>query len=475
MWQGLKSTKGDDEMTTTSAQWVHMVGVAGAGMSGIAKVLREQGIRVSGSDLQINSVTRNLEEFGVQVYEGHSSSNLKEGVDLLVISSAIPADNVEVEAARAQNIPVLKRGQMLAAMANAQKGLAVAGAHGKTTTTSMLYTVLVGCGLDPTLIVGGEIQGTQLNARLGKNEYFVVEADESDASFLELRPYVAIVTNIENDHLDFYKSLDRIQDAFCQFLNQVAPDGFVLLYGGDKSIQAIKTDLSSRVVFYGEDSSFDYYLKNWQSCGMGSTFDVYHHQEYLGQTQLSIPGKHNALNALASMAVAIELGQNFNHMQTALKGFPGAKRRFQVMAAVDGKTIVDDYAHHPTEIRATIEGAKEFHQGRLMVVFQPHRYSRTSLLAEEFGESFREADLVIITDIYSAGEKPLAGVSGELVYKAAHDAGANVLYIPTVDRIEEYLLAELRENDLLITMGAGDIWKLGVSLAEKISALNPTA
>jgi UDP-N-acetylmuramate--alanine ligase len=452
-----------------------MVGIAGAGMSGIAKVLREKGVRVSGSDLQINGITSNLENIGVQVYEGHSSSNLKEGVDLLVISSAIPADNVEVQAAKARNIPVLKRGQMLASMANAHQGIAVAGAHGKTTTTSMLYTVLAGCGLDPTLIVGGEIQGTQLNARLGKNDYFVVEADESDASFLDLRPYIAIVTNIENDHLDFYKSLERIQDAFCQFLNQVAPDGFVLLYGGDNSIQTIKSCLSSRILFYGEDSSFDYYLENWQPCGMGSTFDVYHLKEYLGQIALSIPGKHNALNALAAIAVAIELGHDLNDLKSALKSFPGAKRRFQVMSTLNGMTIVDDYAHHPTEIKATIEATRQFHRGRLMVVFQPHRYSRTSLLAEEFGESFREADLVIITDVYSAGEKPLAGVSGELVYKAACAAGCNVLYIPTVDRIEDYLLRELRKQDILITMGAGDIWKLGVSLTERLSALNPKA
>jgi len=458
-------------MIATSEQWVHMVGIAGAGMSGIARVLREKGVRVSGSDLQINGITSNLEKIGVQVYEGHSSSNLKEGVDLLVISSAIPEDNVEVQAAKVRNIPVLKRGQMLAGMVNSHQGLAVAGAHGKTTTTSMLYTVMAGCGLDPTLIVGGEIQGTQLNARLGKNEYFVVEADESDASFLELRPYVAIVTNIENDHLDFYKSLERLQNAFCQFLNQVSPDGFVLLYGGDTCIQTIKGGLSSRMLLYGEDSSFDYYLENWKPYGMGSTFDIYHHQEYLGQIELSIPGKHNALNALAAMAVAIELGQDFNLLKKALKSFPGAKRRFQVMGVADGITIVDDYAHHPTEIKATIEATRQFHRGRLLVVFQPHRYSRTSLLAQEFGESFREADLVIITDIYSAGEKPLAGVSGELVYQAARDAGVNVLYIPTVDRIEEFVLAELREDDLLITMGAGDIWKLGARLAEKLSAL----
>ncbi|MDD4802024.1 MAG: UDP-N-acetylmuramate--L-alanine ligase [Syntrophomonas sp.] len=462
-------------MTTTSAQWVHMVGIAGAGMSGIARVLCEKGVRVSGSDLQVNGVTNILKSLGVQVYQGHSSSNIKEGVDLVVISSAIANDNVEVKEARALNIPVLKRGQMLAAMANEHQCLAVAGAHGKTTTTSMLYTVLAGCGLDPTLIVGGEIQGTQLNARLGQNDYFVVEADESDASFLELKPYIAIVTNIENDHLDFYKSFGRIKDAFCQFLNQVKPDGFVLLYGEDSSIQAIKSNLSCKSLFYGEDNNFDYYLQNWKPHGMGSTFDVFHHQEYLGTIELAIPGKHNAMNALASIALAIELGQDFAHVKEALKSFPGAKRRFQVMAKIADITIVDDYAHHPTEIKATIEAAKQFHQGRLVIVFQPHRYSRTSLLAHEFGESFRQADMVIITDVYSAGEKALDGVSGELVYKAARDAGCNAIYIPMIDKIEDFLEEELGNNDMLITMGAGDIWKLGISLADKISRSNPEA
>jgi len=462
-------------MTAKSGQWVHMVGIAGAGMSGIAKVLREQGITVSGSDLQVNGITSKLEEIGVQVYAGHSSSNLREGVDLLVISSAIPADNVEVQEAIARKIPVLKRGQMLANMVNAHQGLAVAGAHGKTTTTSMLYSALAGCGLDPTLIVGGEIQGTQLNARLGKNEYFVVEADESDASFLKIKPYVAIVTNIENDHLDFYESMDRIQEAFLQFLNQTSPDGFALLYGGDPYIQAIKGDLSVKTLIYGEDSSLDYYFLNWKAHGMGSTFDVYRHNDYIGQLQLSIPGKHNALNALASIAVAMELGQDFDHLKEALKKFPGAKRRFQVVATVDGTTIVDDYAHHPTEIQATIEAARQFHQGRLVVIFQPHRYSRTQLLAEQFGGSFQKADLVLITDIYSAGEKPLANVTGELVYKAALNAGCNAIYIPTIDKIEEFILNDLHDNDLLITMGAGDIWKLGVRLAEKVTASIPVA
>lgn len=462
-------------MTAISGQWVHMVGIAGAGMSGIAKVLREQGARVSGSDLQINGVTDNLRDMGVEVYAGHSSSYLQEGIDLLVISSAIPYDNVEVQAAVARNIPVIKRGQMLARMVNSHQGLAVAGAHGKTTTTSMLYSALAGCGLDPTLIVGGEIQGTQLNARLGQNEYYVVEADESDASFLELKPYVALVTNVENDHLDFYGSMERIQNAFIQFLNQVTPDGFALLYGGDPNIQAMREHITSRTLIYGEDSSCDYYLVNWEPNGMGSSFDVYKPGQYLGNLELSIPGKHNALNALAATAAALELGQDFNRVKEALKQFPGAKRRFQVVAVADGKIIVDDYAHHPTEIKATLEAARQFHKGRLVVVFQPHRYSRTKLLSQQFGASFQQADLVVIMDIYSAGESPMSNITGELIYEAARDAGCSAVYIPTVEKVEEYMLVELQEGDLLITMGAGDVWKLGVKLAAKLNPSIPVA
>jgi UDP-N-acetylmuramate--alanine ligase len=462
-------------MPAKSGPWIHLVGIGGVGMSGIARVLREQGIRVSGSDLHCNDITRELEKIGIEIYEGHSPSHVQEGVDLLVVSSAIPADNAEVRAAIVRNIEVIKRGQMLARMVNAKRGLAVAGAHGKTTTTAMLYAALAGCGLDPTLIVGGEIQGTQLHAKLGQNDYFVVEADESDASFLEIRPYVAIVTNIENDHLDFYKSIERIQDAFRQFLNQIAVGGFALLYGGDPSIQIIKKDVAGRILTYGEDSTCDFYLQNWQPRGMGSDFDVYRHQKQLGKMELSIPGKHNALNALAATAVAIELGQDFEPVKAALKKFPGAKRRFQVVAAFAGITIVDDYAHHPTEIQATIAAARQFHPGRLLVVFQPHRYSRTQLLAGQFGAAFREADQVIITDVYSAGENPLAGVSGELVYRAALDAGCKALYIPSLEESREFIEAQLRTGDLLITMGAGDIWKLGIQIAtKKIPAIPAT-
>ena len=453
-------------MAANTEQWIHMVGIAGAGMSGIARVLKEQGVKVSGSDLQKNGVSSKLEEMGIQIYIGHQSSNIQEGVDLLVISSAIPPGNVEVEAAIKQGIPVLKRGEMLARLANARKGIAIAGAHGKTTTTSMVYTVLESCGIEPTYIVGGELQDSDLNAHLGKGEYFVVEADESDASFLALHPYISIVTNIENDHLDFYKSFDRIQTAFQQFLMQVDPDGFVLLNGADPCIQEISKASAGRVLFYGEDSSFDYYLQNWQAQGMGSVFEAFRAGEYLGQITLSVPGRHNAWNALAALAVAIELGYSFETAADSLTKFHGAKRRFQIMGRIGRNVVVDDYAHHPTEIQATIRAARDVGCERVLVIFQPHRYSRTKLLAEQFAVSFQEADLVIITDIYSAGEKPIECIDSQLIYKLALQAGANVIYIPSQQEIEKFILKEIKNNDLIITMGAGDIWKLGVKLVE---------
>ncbi len=456
-------------MATESRLWVHMVGIAGAGMSGIARVLCEQGIQVSGSDLQTNGITSQLENIGIKVYKGHSASNLEEGVNLVVISSAIPANNIEVQEAEARNIQVIKRGQMLARLVNEYRGLAVAGAHGKTTTTSMLYSALVGCGIDSTFIVGGEIQGTDLHAHLGKTDYFVTEADESDASFLEIKPYAAIVTNVENDHLDFYQSMDRLEAAFQKFLSQVVPNGFALLYGGDVILKRIRQNLSTRILMYGEDDdSLDYFYTNWQPIGMGSSFDFYKGKEFLGQMKLSIPGQHNVLNAVAAAAVALELGQDFHKVANALQDFPGAKRRFQVMAAKNAITIVDDYAHHPTEIRATIRAARQFHQNRLIVVFQPHRYTRTKLLAEQFGDAFREADLVVVTDIYSAGEPPLENITGELVYQAAQESGCNAKYVPDLDSAEEFIKEILAPNDLLITMGAGDVWKIGVRLADRI-------
>lgn len=455
-------------MATMEGQWVHMVGIAGVGMSGIARVLFEEGIKVSGSDLQNNTVTQTLEGLGIAINYGHSPSNIREGVDLVVISSAIPSDNCEVLRARDSNIPVIKRGEMLAQMMNCRKGIAIAGAHGKTTTTSMIYTVLAAGKMDPTFIVGGEILDSHLNARLGTGEYFVAEADESDASFLCLQPYIAVVTNIENDHLDYYKSFERIQSAFKQFVEQVQPDGFTLLYGGDPFASLIKEQISKPIILYGENENYDYSMADWQPRGMGSIFTVLKEGRRLGDIELSVPGRHNALNALAAVAVACECRLEFETIRLALRGFQGTKRRFQVLGEVSGVTVVDDYAHHPTEIKATIDTARNLEVGRIVVIFQPHRYSRTRLLGAQIGQSFAGADLIILTDIYPAGEKPIEGISSEMIYQAAKKAGDNVVYIPDLEKAEDYVVKYMKKDDLLITMGAGDIWMLGMNVVERL-------
>lgn len=457
-------------MAAKSMEWIHMVGIAGAGMSGIAKVLLKQGKKVSGSDLQYSKTIEDLRQQGILTYKGHSSSNMQPGIDLVVYSSAVPLDNEEIKWAMANNIPVLKRGEMLARLVQGKKTIAVAGAHGKTTTTAMVYTILQQCGLDPSFIVGGELQENNANAQLGQGDYFVVEADESDASFLELKPYIAVITNIEDDHLDYYKSVENLKNAFYEFVSQVDCQGLALLYGGDEYNRAIKKRNNTKILLYGEDDSCEYYFKNWLNTGTGSTFDVYHGKDYLGKAEISIPGRHNACNALAAIAIAQENGLPFSDIQAGIKKYRGTKRRFQVIGVNEKFTVVDDYAHHPTEIKATIEAARNYHQtGRIIVVFQPHRYSRTQLLGRELGEAFEKVDKVIISDIYSAGEKPLAGVTGELIYKAAIKKGCPAIYIPDVIEIESHLMADIRENDLIITMGAGDIWKLGLSLLHKAS------
>lgn len=456
-------------MTASSAQWVHMVGIGGAGMSGIAKVLAEQGIKVSGSDLQSSEVTRKLADQGVIVYMGHSSANLKPGVDLVVASSAIPQDNSELAAARQAGIPILKRGQMLAYMVNNMQTIAIAGAHGKTTTTSMVYKALSGAGQDPTFILGGELQGSQLGARLGQSNYAVVEADESDASFLELTPYIAVITNIEDDHLDYYGSTENIRQAFRRYFDRVKAGGLALVCGDDPEVQQLlKDEIATRVVRYGAAENNDYYFTDWEARMMGSHCQVYHQGRHLGSLQLSVPGWHNTLNAMAAVAVVCELGLPYESALRALQEFSGAKRRFHLVGSKNDITVIDDYAHHPTEIAATIAAARHAHQGRLTVIFQPHRFTRTQLMGERLGKSLTGADTVIITDIYSAGEAAIPGVSSQTVYNAACGAEARVYYVPDKEAVVPLVAECSQPGDLIITMGAGDVWKLGKNILEKI-------
>lgn len=456
-------------MPVTPGQWVHMVGIAGAGMSGIARVLVQRGFRVSGSDLQKNAATRKLEELGIQVFTGHSSANIGEGVDLLVVSSAIPENNPELVKAVQMNIPIMKRGQMLAELVNSGRGIAVAGAHGKTTTTSMIFTILENCGFDPTFIVGGELQDSGLNAKQGSSDLAVIEADESDASFLDLRPYIGVVTNVEDDHLDYYKTRRNIEKAFQQYLSGVQPAGFAMINRGIPCIDMITAACPARIVIYGEKPDCDYYLADWEPAGGGSNFNLYYKNECLGRVELAVPGKHNACNSVAAIATALELGISFKDAARVIAGFSGAKRRFQIIGCINDITIVDDYAHHPTELEATLEAAKNLDPGRLVVVFQPHRFTRTRILGEQLGRVLAAADLCIVTEIYAAGESPIPGINGRIIAEAALAAGADCVYIPDMEDIVSYLQKNSRPHDLLITMGAGDVWKLGIELLHRLS------
>lgn len=445
---------------------VHFIGVAGVGMSGMAKILARQGYAVSGSDLRSGAVTDDLSAAGVKVTRGHAAENIAPDVDTVVVSTAVPADNPELLAAQERGIAIVGRGEFLGRMVNPLKTVAVAGSHGKTTTTALTYHVLEACGFAPGLMVGGQLQGSGLNAREAQGEYFVTEADESDGSFLYLRPWVSIVTNIEDDHLDHYGSLEQLQEAFRQYLSQTR--GFAILCDEDIALRAISAALNVRKLWYGSTPGLDYSFAAPQAKGSGIAFEFLRQGELLGKTFLQIPGVHNALNAVAAMAVALELGAQPAAVLAAVQSFPGTARRFQLVGRRRDITVIDDYAHHPSEIRATLAAARQVHPGRLMVLFQPHRYSRTKLLAPAFGAAFTEADFLVLTDIYPAGETPEPGVTGELIYHAAQKAGVSSVYIPDKTAAAAYILEHLTPGDLLLTMGAGDIWREGQSILDKL-------
>jgi UDP-N-acetylmuramate--alanine ligase len=360
---------------------------------------------------------------------------------------------------------------MIAAMMETQKGIAVAGAHGKTTTTSMISLMLEKLGADPTIIIGGELHDIGGNAKLGSGEYIVAEADESDGSFLKLSPAVAVVTNIEEDHMDFYGTIENIVHAFKQFLDKLSNDGVAVLCSDNEYVRQLASELDKPFVTYALQQEADYTAKNIRTSGMQSVYDVYHRGELLGEMEINVPGRHNISNSLAAIAVGHRLGLTREAIRGALKQFRGAKRRFQTKGEVDGIWIVDDYAHHPTEINTTLLAAKQTDPQRLIVIFQPHRYTRTKFLREEFGRAFTPADVIILTDIYSAGEQPIPGITGEtLVQEIEKYEGRSVTYIKNKDDIADYLYTIAQPGDLVITMGAGNIWQAGEQLVAKLKA-----
>ncbi|GAW92143.1 UDP-N-acetylmuramate--L-alanine ligase [Calderihabitans maritimus] len=455
--------------------WIHFVGIGGAGMSGIAKILLELGYQVSGSDLRASDITQRLEKLGARVYIGHRPDNVADNVTRVVVSSAIPVDNPEIQKAKDCGIPVMQRAEMLGWLMQRQKGIAVAGAHGKTTTTSMISLVLERNGLDPTLVVGGEVYDIGCNAKLGRGEYLVAEADESDGSFLKLKPEVAVVTNVENDHLDYYGSFERILEAFTRFVKLVPSHGFALLCTDDRNLNKLASSAGVPCLTYGLKGNPDFQAANVIKNGFETTADILYQGKKIGKVELQIPGVHNIINALAAVAVGMKLGIPFSGIAEALKTFRGVQRRFQLTGEVNGVRVVDDYAHHPTELKATLQAARQTGPRRVIAVFQPHRYTRTKFLHKEFGAAFSKADLVIVNQIYSAGEKPIPGVSAELIVEAIREAGQNVLYFEHQEDIVDFLAEHHYPGDLILTLGAGNIWKTGVELVKRLQSLSQTS
>ncbi|MCX7780020.1 MAG: UDP-N-acetylmuramate--L-alanine ligase [Negativicutes bacterium] len=449
-------------------QKFHFVGIGGAGMSAIAKVLLEMGLQVTGSDLSKSEYTSRLEQLGAKVYLGHARENIQ-GAEALVISTAIRSDNPELAAAREINLPVFHRADMVAALMNRFEGIAVAGAHGKTTTTSMIALMLEKSGLDPTIIIGGELDDIGGNAKLGTGRYLVAEADESDGSFLKLSPTIAVVTNIENDHMDFYETMENIIHAFKEFLHKLPADGLAVLCFDNPSVRNITTELGRRHISYAIDHAADFTARNICTQGPNTSYDAYYRGQLLGTVRLGIPGRHNVANSLAAVAVGHSIGLTFDQICLGLAPFRGAKRRFQTKGKIEGVWIVDDYAHHPTEIKTTLLAARQTEPKRLISVFQPHRFTRTKYLREEFGRAFMPADLLILTDIYAAGEDPIPGISGEVIKdEVERQTGQQVVYIPQQEKIARYLEEIAEPGDLIMTMGAGNIYQTGEELVERL-------
>lgn len=447
---------------------VHFVGIGGSGMSGIAEVLLNLGYRVAGSDLTESETTQRLQRLGAEVFIGHRPENLKDA-DVVVVSSAVRADNPEVVSAHERIIPVIPRAEMLAELMRMKYGVAVAGTHGKTTTTSMIATVLTHGGLDPTAVIGGKLNIFKSNAKLGQGEFLVAEADESDGSFLRLSPTIAVVTNIDPEHLDHYRDLEEIKNAFLEFVNKVPFYGLAVLCLDQENVQALIPQLRKRYVTYGLSSQANFRAADVTFRGLTTTFRAFANNKELGPISIQMPGLHNVYNALATLATASELDLDFQAVQEALASFSGVQRRFQIKGEWGGVMVVDDYGHHPTEIKATLSAAKEGWGRRTVVVFQPHRYTRTRHLFKDFLTSFNQADVLFLTEIYPAGEDPIPEVTIQGLYEGIKGHGhKDVTLIEDKSQIVERLLPRLRPGDMVVTLGAGDVWKVGEVLIQRL-------
>jgi len=454
-----------------SIKKLHFIGVGGIGMSGIAEILLDQGFNVSGSDRTLSEVTERLQKLGATIYEGHHAENIAQDVDTVVYSSAVQPDNPEIIEAQKRNIPVVRRAEMLAEVMRLKYGIGIAGTHGKTTTTSMTSLVLMEGGLDPTVIVGGKLSGLGgTNARLGRGEFIVVEADEYDRSFLSIAPTIAVLTTLETDHLDCYRDLEDIKSAFIQFASKVPFYGFIVLCLDEPALLDIMPHLSKKkIVTYGLNPQADVQAVDIRHKDNSTTYTLVRSNQELGTIMLQVPGKHNVQNSLGAITVAMELGVPFKKIKAGIEKFAGVYRRWEKKGEVNDITLYDDYAHHPTECRATLSGVKSGWRRRVICVFQPHLFSRTRDFYEDFGKSFLLSDVLVVTDVYPAREEPIQGVNGELIVNAAKQFGhKDVHYVPDKKEVPAFLKSIVKSGDIVITMGAGDIWKYGEEFLNQV-------
>src|SRR5271157_3803323 len=461
-------------------QRIHFVGIGGIGMSGIAEVLLNLGYKVSGSDLKSSAVTQRLASLGATVFEGHRTENIV-GADVVVASSAIPPDNPEISGAHALHIPVIQRAEMLAELMRLKYGIAITGMHGKTTTTSMVAAVLAGGGLDPTVVVGGRVDAMGSNARLGKSQYLVAEADESDRSFLKLTPILSVVTNIDREHMDCYRNMRDVKKTFLEFMNRVPFYGMVVACNDDPLLRRLLGEVQRRTVTYGTKRGSDFWIKistlaakNAARVGHPlSCFHVRYRGQDLGEFTLHVPGVHNVLNATAAIAVGVGLDINVEAIRAALDQFRGVDRRFQLRGRVAGVSVIDDYGHHPTEIKATLAAARQCGFGKIHVIFQPHRYTRTRDLMEEFTAAFADTDSLFVLDIYAASEKPIEGITGEVLAMRIRESGKSVEYVGSFAGAVSSAVAAAQEGDMILTLGAGSVSQMGPMILEKLREREP--
>jgi len=443
---------------------IFLVGIGGAGMSAIAQVLHGMGFEVSGSDIKKSRYTNVLKSKDIKIFIGHSRKNIKD-VDVVVYSTAIPDNNLEIMAARDEKIPILVRSDILAWILNNRKGIAISGTHGKTTTTSMTALILRGLGLDPIIMVGGELNELGSNARYGKGDYVIAEACESDGSFLKYKPFISVVTNVEGDHFDYYKDIEEIRQSFKKFVTNTKSQGLVIMNGDESNLKDIAKSTGKRIIYYGINPENHIYAENIKFSNFTSSYTLVYRKDKKSEKlkiNLNVPGIHNIKNSLAALAVCYGLNLDMKKAADILKFFTGVKRRFEKRGEKKGALIFDDYAHHPSEVKATLEAAAEGENKRIIVVFQPHRYSRLANLKDKFNDCFGSSNILIITDVYGSGEQPIPGITGKILVDSLIDGGFKnkIIYIPKLQDVTEYLELNMKQNDMVLLMGAGDITRV---------------